>query len=74
MTTEKNNLTGETKTAVYLSEEDALLFVQFMKYYDVFKKLIDGNVFMIQGSSATLHFDNDKKLRKVEVYMAKKYN
>jgi len=50
----------ENKTAIYLNDEDAKLFLKFMEYKDIWRKVFD-----LRNGSIELHFDGQKKLRKV---------
>ena len=46
------------KTAVYLTDDEALLFVQYQKRYAFMKILEDLGAFDLKSGSLTLHFDN----------------
>lgn len=43
-------------TPVLLTEEEAIRFVAFNKYYSVFKRLEDKKAFTVYNGSITLHF------------------
>lgn len=69
----QNPKTGETNISVDLTEDEAKLFLQFRKFQDVFNNMTISGVFDLKGSSATLHFDENGELRKVEVYKGFKF-
>lgn len=53
-------------SAVYLTEEDAKLFVQFQKRY-AFMQLLDSiHAFDLKGGSITIHFDGIGQIASVE--------
>lgn len=45
------------KTPVYLSNEEALLFIEFQKRYAFMKLLESIGAFQIRSGSVTIHFD-----------------
>lgn len=51
---------------VNLSPADSLLFVEFRRRQDIFAELVKGGVFDLRSGSATIHFDADGILRKIE--------
>lgn len=70
-------MTGETtdnKIAVYLNSEDVEKFKLFMEHYDLFSKLLKAQIFLIRGSSAQLHFNDQSQLRKIEINMTTKFD
>lgn len=64
----KTMTTGEKlpSVSVDLTEEEAKLFLEFRKYQDTFKKMIDCGVFETQPGSIILHFNLDGVLSKID--------
>ncbi len=54
------------KIPVYMSKEEAALFVLFMKHYDKIGYLIAEGVFDLKLGSATMHFGRDGQLNSLE--------
>jgi hypothetical protein len=49
--------TDQNQTAIYITDADAILFVEFQKRYAFIKLLESLNVFDIKSGSVTIHFD-----------------
>lgn len=54
------------QTIIYLTEEDARLFVQFQKSYMIFRALIEAEALEIRNGSVTLNFDANGAIRAVK--------
>jgi len=53
-------------TPLYLTNEEAVRFVKFQKFYFLVKALEDMNVNDLKNGSLTIHFDNLGRIRLVE--------
>ncbi len=53
-------------TTIFLTEEEAVRFVQFQKHYSLIKFLESIKAFDIRGGSVTLHFNNLGEIKGVE--------
>jgi hypothetical protein len=58
----------ETKqTAIYLTDEDALLFCQFQKRYAFMKLLESLNVFNLRSANVVINFNNLGEIMSVDI-------
>ena len=51
---------------VSLTNEDAILFVEFRKLQDEFMILRKNGIFDVKNGSITIHFDSEGLVRKIE--------
>lgn len=51
---------------IELSEEEAKQFKEYQEHHTQIRVLIDRGVFDITSGSATIHFDSDGIIRKIE--------
>lgn len=51
------NILSDKKTAIYLTSEEALLFVEFQKRFAFIQALNSIGAFDIKGGSLEVHFD-----------------
>lgn len=56
-------------TAVYLTEEESLRFIQFQKRWAFIKLLESLGVFNIRGGSVTVHFDGQGAIGSVDTHV-----
>lgn len=56
----------EKQNMVFLSDEQAALFILFMKHYDSFGLMIQSGVFDIVNGNAILSFDGQAKLKTIK--------
>lgn len=47
-------------TAVYLSNDDAIAFLMFQEYYEVFQTMVKSGIFEIGYGKATLNFAHNE--------------
>lgn len=52
------SMNNPTSTAIYLTEEEALHFVQFQKHYALIRLLESIDAFAMKNGSITIHFDS----------------
>lgn len=62
------SISNETKTAVYLTEEEALAFVQFQKRRAFMALLESLHVFDIRSGSVEIHFDAMGQIGSVDIH------
>lgn len=64
----KNTMTiGEPNNImVELSEADALLFLEYRKYQDAFKILLESGMLNTKSGSVVVHFDLAGQIRKID--------
>lgn len=53
-------------TTVYLTEEEARLFIEFQKRYAFMQLLESLDVFKIRSGSITVHFDNTGEIASLD--------
>ena len=51
---------------IFLTPPEVLLFKDFQQYHDTFTLLCQKGVFGIKNGSATIHFDNNGFVQKIE--------
>lgn len=56
----------EKLTKIELTNEEAILFVQFQKRYSFMQLLESVNAFDIKGGSVTVHFDRNGLIQSVD--------
>jgi hypothetical protein len=56
---------NEEQVQVYMLPNDAKLFLEFQRYYDIFNLLVEKKVFEQKGAAVTLHFDNKGFLKTI---------
>jgi hypothetical protein len=54
------------ETIIYLTPEEAKIFLDFKKYQDEFIVLLSSGVFTLKGGSMTIHKDAEGTVRKIE--------
>jgi len=54
------------EVVVYLKEDDALLFVEFQKYHEVFKAMLEAGAFHTINGEVKLNFNCDGLLMNIE--------
>lgn len=54
------------KVAIFVPDEEAKLFIEFQKYYPIFRLLEEKGVFNQKNCAITLHFDNLGELRTIQ--------
>jgi hypothetical protein len=62
----KQMITNIVTTPVFLSEEEARLFLSFQKHHHLIGLLESIKAFDIRGGSITIKFDNEGKIKVVE--------
>lgn len=56
-------------TTIELSEQDALLFMQFQKHYGTFSTLLQSGALNIRNGNAVINFDKDGVLREINLHI-----
>ena len=56
------------KIAIYLTEQEALLFVEFQKQYALIRALESIGAFKVKSGSVTIHFDSNGLIGSLDKY------
>lgn len=51
---------------IELTNEDAIKYREFMKYYDIFNLMVKKGVFDVRNGSVALHFDKNGTLKIIQ--------